>query len=104
MRTGHDLEGAAAHPNLEGELKVLGAPHVETRVVHFELHKVAFADREGASGHGRAFNGINLSRPPPSLRNWMPAEVQAPRETADLHGFTFDVAVFKCAVVDDVNH
>ena len=40
-----NLEGAATHPYLEGDLEVLGAPDVEAGVVGAELLKIILKAR-----------------------------------------------------------
>ena len=47
-----NLQGAATHPGLEGELEVLAAPDVEAVVVGTESVKELFVDAEQPSGHG----------------------------------------------------
>ena len=54
MAAGDDLEGAAAHPGLEGELEVLAAPDVEAGVVGAEALEELAVDGEEAAGHGGA--------------------------------------------------
>ena len=54
VAAGHDLQRAAAHPSLEGQLEVLAAPDVEAGVVGAEALEELAIDGEEAAGHGGA--------------------------------------------------
>ena len=55
---GHDLQRAAAHPRLEGQLQVLTAPNIEPRVVGTQPFKELPVDGKESAGHGRAVDRL----------------------------------------------
>ena len=63
MGAGHDLQGAATHPGLEGELQVLSAPDIEARIVATQPLEEGSVDGEEAAGHGGAVDGLGLVAP-----------------------------------------
>ena len=54
---GDDLQAAAAHPGLEGQLQVLCAPDVEARVVIAQPPEEFSVNAEQSSGNGRGVGG-----------------------------------------------
>lgn len=53
MGAGYNLQGAAAHPGLEGQLQILAAPDVESGIVGAQAIEELPVDGEQSSGHGR---------------------------------------------------
>lgn len=58
MGAGYDLQSAAAHPGLEGQLQVLAAPDVKARVVGAQSIEELPVDGEESTGHGGRVDGL----------------------------------------------
>lgn len=52
MGTGHNFECAAAHPCLKGQLQILTAPDIETRIVGAQTLEKLTVYRKQTAGHG----------------------------------------------------
>ena len=100
---GDDLQRAAAHPRLEGELQVLPAPDVEPGVVGSQpLEKLA-VDGEQSARHRRApdrLGGMGVPRLFPG-RHGVPVELEVPVEAAD--GGVAGLLVLKRVIADDID-
>lgn len=73
----HDLQGAPAHPRLEGELEVLAAPDVEAGVVGPEALEEGLVDGEETARHGGRLHGLGgvLVAGALPLRDGVPVEL-----------------------------
>lgn len=49
--TGHYLQGAAAHPGLEGQLQIFAAPDIETGIIGAQAIEELPVDGEETAGH-----------------------------------------------------
>lgn len=61
MGAGHNLESAAAHPGLEGQLQILAAPDIEARVVSAQSFEELAVYRKQTSSHCRRVDGLRCA-------------------------------------------
>ena len=81
VAAGHDLQRAAAHPRLEGQLEVLAAPDVEAGVVSAESLEELAVYGEETSGHGGTGDRLGgaVVLLPLAIGNAVPVELQIKR-------------------------
>ena len=104
MRARDNLQGAATHPGLKGELEVFPAPDIEARIIAPELFEKISVDSEQTPRHGGAVHGFCLVTSPVlfSLGDAVPVEHQVPVKAPDSE--VGRLLIGERVVINDVYH